>query len=223
MDGRGWWQKVDRGVGGVEDGEEGVGKLTRSERVGVEQERSWMLNTASLLRVVAVWLLNENQRHGNVRFGLPCNWKHVSGETGRYRHQETTEATYLALTFVFDALARGSVQPGFFLPSFATIAALWSSEWFPFFGRIETVRRLRANKETKDFVENSQNSNVSENIERLLTPLRFSLYKDPLNFAMRFFFFFIILLYSVQFNDECWENPNVTSLIKCWKRSQSKF
>lgn len=33
-----------------------------------------MLNAASLLRVVAVWLLNEKQRHGNVRFGLPCNW-----------------------------------------------------------------------------------------------------------------------------------------------------
>lgn len=41
-----------------------------------------MLNAASLLRVVAVWLLNEKQRHGNVRFGLPCNWKHVSDETG---------------------------------------------------------------------------------------------------------------------------------------------
>ena len=91
MDGRGRWQKVDRGAGGVVE-------PTRSK-----QERSWMLNTASLLRVVAVWLLNENQRHGNVRFGLPCNWKHVSGETGRYRHQQTTKDTYLALIFVFDA------------------------------------------------------------------------------------------------------------------------
>lgn len=53
-----------------------------------------MLNTASLLRVVAVWLLNENQRHGNVRFGLPCNWKHVSFETGVTDAKRKGDARY---------------------------------------------------------------------------------------------------------------------------------
>ena len=130
-----------------------------------------MLNTASLLRVVAVWLLNENQRHGNVRFGLPCNWKHVSGETGRYRAPRDDGGYVLGFNLRF-RLVWTCFNP--------RLGAAWPGSWQSslcehrrnfFFGRIETERRSVRERST-----GKQKTEAFHRVKQLLSNL--SLYSE---------------------------------------------